>query len=120
MPAFYRPAAQANRYSTSAACQTAGITLIIVHHTKRMAQGRDAKEPLELTDLAFSGFAEWARQWLLLSRREALEAIARKLVEKEVIEGVELNHLLKSFPALSANGTPSEQDLPLGHGNRRG
>jgi cell division protease FtsH len=45
---------------------------------------------------------------LLSSRREALEAIARKLVEKEVLEGEELDHLLQSYPPVAANGQLSE------------
>ena len=45
-----------------------GATLILVHHTKK----REFKyrfTPTDLDDLAMSGFAEWARQWLLLGRR---------------------------------------------------
>jgi hypothetical protein len=53
------------------ACLSAGATPALCHHTKRAA-GRDG-EPLDLTDLAFSGVAEFARQWLLLSRRKDYE-----------------------------------------------
>ncbi len=49
--------------------QEAGATLILVHHTKKNL-GRDAYGPPELQDAAWSGFAEWARQWLLIARRE--------------------------------------------------
>lgn len=49
-------------------CQKTGITPIINHHTIKSA-GRDG-EPLELESIAFAGFQEWARQWLLLNRRE--------------------------------------------------
>ena len=45
-----------------------GCTIVIAHHTKK----KDRKErhtPTDLEDLAMSGFAEWARQWLLLGRR---------------------------------------------------
>lgn len=44
-----------------------GCTVVIVHHNKRGVI--DPFEPPELADIAWSGFAEWARQWLLLGRR---------------------------------------------------
>ena len=48
-------------------CAEHGTTPILLHHMKR---GRtDPYEPGELSDLAWSGFAEFAAQWLLLSRR---------------------------------------------------
>lgn len=41
-------------------------TLLLVHHTtKHVPPG----EPLQLDNLAFAGFAEFAAQWLLLNRR---------------------------------------------------
>lgn len=53
-------------------CHEAGATVILVHHTGKTAglQKASAGEPIELTDLAYSGFSEFARQWLLISRRE--------------------------------------------------
>lgn len=45
-----------------------GCTIVVAHHTRK----KDRKErfqPTDLEDLAMSGFAEWARQWLLLGRR---------------------------------------------------
>src|SRR5262249_50244043 len=54
------------------ACLEAGATPILVHHTGKTAgmQRASAGQPLELTDLAYAGFAEFARQWVLVSRRE--------------------------------------------------
>jgi hypothetical protein len=49
-------------------CKFAGATPILLHHTTKTAARQ--LRPLELTDLAYSGFAEFARQWLLVSRRE--------------------------------------------------
>lgn len=48
-------------------CTRLGVTPIIAHHCTKAA-GRE-NQPLELADVAWAGFAEFARQWLLLSRR---------------------------------------------------
>jgi replicative DNA helicase len=53
--------------AVSQACLRAGATPILAHHTRRSAGGTG--EPLDLDDLAYAGVAEFARQWLLLSRR---------------------------------------------------
>jgi len=51
---------------------TTGCTLIMVHHAvKRRAMGHAQFVPVELEDLAWAGWREWARQWLLVGRREA-------------------------------------------------
>jgi hypothetical protein len=52
-------------------CQRNNVTLIIAHHTKR--GGVNPFNPPELEDIAWAGFQEWARQWLLLGRRERYE-----------------------------------------------
>jgi alkylated DNA nucleotide flippase Atl1 len=58
--------------AVSQVCLDAGATPILVHHTTKMNQvGRlDTFEPLELDNLAFAGIAEFARQWILINRRE--------------------------------------------------
>lgn len=50
-------------------CQRHRATLIICHHTKR--NGVAHHEAPSLADLSWAGFSEFARQWILLARREA-------------------------------------------------
>jgi hypothetical protein len=50
------------------ACRDAGVTPLLAHHVTKTAARKYA--PLQLADMSQSGFAEFAAQWLLLSRRE--------------------------------------------------
>jgi|GEM_PF-1700363 len=47
-----------------------GTSIILCHHTKKNGAG-SAFDPPELDNIAWSGFQEWTRQWLLLGRRAA-------------------------------------------------
>ena len=52
-------------------CQETGAMLLVAHHTKR---GKvDPFGAPELEDIAWAGFQEWCRQWLLIGRRERYE-----------------------------------------------
>jgi AAA domain len=54
--------------------QETGCTILLCHHTKKR-KGKDSSSfgPTELEDIAWSGFQEWVRQWILLSRSERYE-----------------------------------------------
>jgi len=53
-----------------------GCTIVIAHHTRKTDR-KDRHKPTDLEDLAMSGFAEWARQWLLLARRTEYDGDGR-------------------------------------------
>lgn len=53
-------------------CQRLGVTMALAHHTKK-STGKGPYDIPELGDLAWAGFAEWARQWWLLGRRERFQ-----------------------------------------------
>jgi hypothetical protein len=53
------------------ACLDVGCTPLLLHHTKKFTA--KTLEPLDLDDLAYSGIAEFARQWLLVGRAEEYE-----------------------------------------------
>lgn len=57
----------------SEVCQRHGVTLLLLHHNKKQGgtKGRVNREPPELDDIAWAGFAEFARQWILIGRRAA-------------------------------------------------
>lgn len=48
----------------------ASATPIIIHHTRKQTTNGSEFQPLELADLSGAGFAEFARQWILISRRQ--------------------------------------------------
>lgn len=52
--------------SVSRTCIEAGATPILIHHSRK---GKQVDVP-QLGDLAYSGVAEYARQWVLLARRK--------------------------------------------------
>jgi hypothetical protein len=54
--------------AVSELCQDMGVALLLCHHTRKGA-GADG-QPIQLTDASWSGFAEHARQWLLVNNRE--------------------------------------------------
>ncbi len=45
-----------------------GATILLAHHSRMHPNNPFA--PPELEDLSYAGFGEWARQWVLLSRRK--------------------------------------------------
>jgi hypothetical protein len=52
--------------------QRTNCTIILLHHFRKGGQ-TDDENPAGLEELAQSGVAEWARQWLLLQRRVAYQ-----------------------------------------------
>lgn len=52
-------------------CSDNGTTLLLCHHTRKNQHNQF--DPPQLEEIAFAGFQEWARQWLLLGRQEQYE-----------------------------------------------
>jgi hypothetical protein len=52
-------------------CNSTGCTVLIVHHCKRSRYVR--ADPPTLDDIAWSGFAEFSAQWLMLARRRRFD-----------------------------------------------
>ena len=52
----------------SKVCSDTGCMMILAHHTRKTKT--DPFSPPELEDIAWAGFQEFARQWLLVGRRE--------------------------------------------------
>ena len=48
-------------------CEETGVTPILLHHNTKASL---SYEPPELENIAWAGFSEFARQWILLGRRE--------------------------------------------------
>lgn len=57
--------------SISEICTVNRVTLLLLHHTKK--NPTNPHDPPELEQIAWSGFQEWARQWMLLGRRSTYE-----------------------------------------------
>ena len=66
-------------------CQIHGATIIIAHHNSKSSNvlGRTP----DLDDLSWSGFAEFARQWILVSRKKAYDPMTGDQHIKMVVGG---------------------------------
>jgi hypothetical protein len=53
------------------ACNSVGAMILLAHHTKKTIT--DPYAPPELEHIAWAGFPEFARQWILIGRRDAYE-----------------------------------------------
>ncbi|MEN6458233.1 MAG: AAA family ATPase [Thermoguttaceae bacterium] len=51
-------------------CERNKAGLILAHHTTRTSERQGKHKPPELDDIAWAGFSEWTRQWVLVGRRE--------------------------------------------------
>ena len=71
-------------------CQENGVTPILIHHVKK--NRADPTAAIELTDLSWSGFAEFCGQWLLISRRAPYAPNPRGLHELLITSGSRTGH----------------------------
>jgi hypothetical protein len=53
----------------NAICSETGCTFGLVHHCRKGGRA-NSFDPPELEDIAWAGFQEWARQWILVGRRD--------------------------------------------------
>ncbi len=88
---------------TSEACSRAGATLVLVHHTTKTSQVKPGLATL--TDLSFSGVAEFARQWVLISR------------SKEYIPGSGKHDLILSIGGSAGHSSRWNVRIDEGSGN---
>lgn len=56
----------------SEAAKWTDATIVLLHHCRKNSSAEAFTAP-ELEELSMAGFAEWARQWLLVGRRETYE-----------------------------------------------
>jgi hypothetical protein len=54
-------------------CRERGISLVLLHHLRKRPKNDRSYDVPELDDLSWSGTPEYARQWILLARRERYE-----------------------------------------------
>jgi hypothetical protein len=90
----------------SVVCEKHKVTLILAHHAKK---NQKSGAPPELESISWSGFQEWARQWLLIGRREDYEpGTGRHLLWLSV--GGSAGH--SGLWAIDVNEGPYRSDVP--------
>ena len=88
-------------HCVSELCQKHGVALLLCHHTKK-GSGSDCL-PLQLTDIAWAGFAEHCRQWILVNHRQRYEP------------GSGLHHLWLTIGGSAGQGGRWAVDVNEGH-----
>jgi hypothetical protein len=114
-------------------CNETGCAILIVHHCKRtrLTPG----DPATLDDIAWSGFAEFSAQWLLLARRRRFDpdtghhelwfsaggrAGHHRLCALDVDEGIPTDAALVPSPGQPGEGQGSNSPSPIPMGEGRG